>query len=226
MRKCPAFILLIVILFATTPAQASLQNGSWTNPGGAPIGTWTEYFWGGGPGQPGNELQAYKPGVVDPTPAYWSLIGALLTSAVHDPNNQNVWTTTYTGGTLSLSNMGPWWQGDTGTYDWVDVAMTSFTNTTTLYLDGRLAFSISGHGIYNDQNVWITAAYGPGVPVLGTLPSTLNPITGATGDWAYQTGELTSSTISVNTVPVPATVWLLSSGLLGLVALRRRRMRK
>jgi hypothetical protein len=214
----PALILLIVLLLSTTPAQASLlQDGSWTDPGGAPIGIWTEYFWGGGPGQPGNEIQAYKP----LTPAYWSLIGALLTSAVQDPVNQNVWNTTYTGGTLSLSNMGPWWQGSSGGYDYVEVAMTSFTNTTTLYQDGHMAFSITGYGLYNDQNVWITATYGPGAPATGTLPSTWNPVTGITADWNYQTGILTSSTISVNTVPIPGALWLLGTGLLGLAGLRR-----
>jgi hypothetical protein len=220
-------ILIAVLLFSSGPSEAGLlNNGSWSDAGGTPIGTWTEHYWGGGPGQAGNRIEAFKKGAGQfAEAAYWSLIDASLAKV--EQLSPNVYKTTYTGGMLSLSNQGPWWNGTTSGYDYVEIGMTSFTNMTTLYPDGRMAFSITGYGIYDnptgdDQKVWITATYGPGVPRVDTLYSAWNPVKRIEGDWVYQSGELAGSTISINAVPIPPAVWLLGSGLLGLVAIRRR----
>ncbi len=41
--------------------------------------------------------------------------------------------------------------------------------------------------------------------------------------WSFSTASLSSYNMSIQTVPVPAAVWLFGSGLLGLVGIARRR---
>lgn len=224
MKKTLTVMLFLVLLATHLPAQASLHNGNWTNPGGAPYGIWTEYFWGGGPGQPGNEIQATKWGIQYGA-AMWHVQQAYLLSS--EQIAQNVYRTTYSGGTLFLSSEGPWWTVDPGYYDWLQIGMTRFTNTTTFYENGAMAFTITGYGIYNDpdpnvpdQQIRITATYGPGTPRVET--NYLNSPSGHYDLYTYLTDELTGTTVSINPVPIPGALWLLGSGLLGLIGLRRR----
>lgn len=66
----------------------------------------------------------------------------------------------------------------------------------------------------------------PGLTIAGLG---LNPIEGPTGNWTDPlfnqniVVDYTGATVTVNTVPVPAAVWLFGSGLLGMIGIARRR---
>lgn len=214
-KRLLMFALCLGIALYAAPAFASLQNGSWSSTAGDfNVSQWQEILWGGGEGQAGNEIQAS--GYNNSNPQWW-LRGAVI-SSVQDLGG-GVYSTIYTGGNLDLYLGGPW---NPGTYDanYDRVTMTSFTNTTTKYGDGSMSFDITGTGIFGDQTIAITAHYDRATPYGPFTFTGTNPNTGLSGSAPDYFGTLTSGSVTVT--PIPAAVWLLGSGLFGLVAIRRK----
>lgn len=216
-------VLMIAVLFLGTitlaaPASASLMNGTWTSSAGDfSTGPWREILWGGGEGMAGNEIQAW--GLETGGMPQWGTQGAVL-STVQDLGG-GTYLTTYEGGILVLYKGGPW---NPGTYDVSGdlIAMNGFSNTTVKYGDGTMSFDILGTGIFGNQAVTIAAHFDRATPQ-GPFPySGINPNSGEPGSASFYLGDLTSITVTITSVPVPPAAWLLGTGLIGLVAIRRR----
>ncbi len=105
-----------------------------------------------------------------------------------------------------------------------------WTNTEDTTVGVSFDYLITANNLYNNASVggdW-------GVPISffytdGQTHHFTDLIQLAAGEGFYLTanashsGEVYLSNIAVSTVPIPAAVWLLGSGLLGLVAVRRKR---
>jgi hypothetical protein len=212
--------LCAVIALSATPAMAYVQNGSWTGPGEFPVTQWQEAYWGGGEGQAGNAVSAWGYGNAGLPGNYpvWKLENAVLSSVTEIGTLK--YSTVYSGGILNLYEAGPWWVGaDTGGY--VTISNVTLTNITQKYVDGSMEFDITGSGIYGSQLVTISAHYNKGTPMGPFTLSGTNPNTGLTGSAPTVFAALNSASVTVT--PIPAAVWLLGSGLVGLVAIRRKR---
>ena len=165
--------------------------GTWTSQDGAfPPGEWQELLYGGGEGQPGNEIQASSTG-------YYALSGATILNAADvvqlqacEPVEEGgetlypdfIYQTVYSGGTLELVNSGtPWGSADpSGTFvvslgPLVNVT-TKFTGDASCDPTGEISFELSGVGTiegYEGYHVFIRARY-TGTPTLsGSDPQTL-----------------------------------------------------
>lgn len=222
-EKMKKRVLMIVVVFLgfisfAHPAIASLQNGTWSSADGDfNAGLWREILWGGGEGMTGNEIQAWA--LAPSGLPEWGTYGAVL-STVQDLGG-GTYLTTYVGGILFLYKGGPW---NPGTIDGsVDlVTMNSFTNTTVKYGDGTMSFDIRGTGTFGEQTIVVAAHFDRATPQ-GLYPySGTNPNTGQPGSASFYWGDLTSTTVTISSVPIPPAAWLLGSGLIGLVAIRRR----
>jgi|GEM_PF-2777625 len=240
------FLGLAAVLMMVLGLVGSAQAGSWFYAPGDPAsqlndGMWVEFFVGGGPGQQGNLIFAIDKNVYDPgtgtwddSLAQWSIGGFTLAAVeylgggtgwggVNDGVAYNQYQTLYINGSLYAADGGPWGEG--GHLDEM-FAM----NWTTSYANGNLDFFFAaGHdtedvmfdaqfsGILN-QNYF---TFGPGgfpFPV----PEWEFDLSVYSGHWGSGFEFLSLQTPEGEPVPVPAAVWLLGSGLVGLVGFRRR----
>jgi hypothetical protein len=220
MRKGALFLLItfFMLFLLIQPGFAAIlypiMNGDWSSsssPPDFPTTQWREILWGGGEGQPGNELQAWGDDVG--TERIWELTEALLTSVVD--NGGGHYTTTYNGGSLELYKGGPWWpQAWDGSY--ALVTMESFTNDTHKDGGGTLTFNITGSGYYGDKSVFVSASYS-GIPATGTFPvepESENETVDFIGGCPFEA--------RIVITPIPSTLLIFCSGLLGVLGIRRR----
>ncbi len=190
-------ILATCGLLAIAPGvvEASVGPGTWTL-SGSDAGMWQEPFYGGGPGQPGNEL--------------W---GAGLGYSYHDAFLQSVvagtppydYQMTYTGGTILLTSAGPW-GGD------ATIVLDTITRNSFHDSQGALTFDLTATDV---TGYWTFA----------TSFSPTEPGYGYGGDDYGHTGVFGGSVTIAHHTPEPASVvvwsmlWVLCVGL----AWRRRK---
>ena len=220
-------ILSLMILLLGTSAMAGLTPGTYSLPSlSDPNPTWSELWKGAilGPGQAGNELQA--------SGSSFSMYGAILSSVA--PAGGPYWdfTTIYNGGTLELKAAAASWGGP------AIINNIDFVNSTKLLLGdptGPMQFYIIGTGMYGSQPVTLEAWFlGQPDPIIDPTIVTHVVQIGQTGplydppapsgtDWLKEYAFSNGASITIGTpVPVPAAIWLLGSGLLGLLRFRRK----
>ena len=215
--------LTLVLGLACSISMAAPIVGTYGGLEGVEDGRWSESFVGVLPSEPGNVVNAASwDGAT--LGDQWTLSGATVVSdevVFVDVQGLLVtrrFLTTYTGGTLTLSD-GPWTEAGDGPYT---VNLDYFTQTTVATeFDGVL---VNSTGIINMQGTF--AGY-PGYQlnylsavsqVVGsgaTAPAYFPAISTAAGLWG------TVDNVQLQIIPEPATMSLLAIG--GLLAIRRRR---
>jgi len=201
-------------------------------------GRWSESYVGGGPGQIGDEVHAASwNGVLPGT--QWELIGAAidaLPTKLMDTVDANgdgtiIWYTTYSGGVLTLTDKGPWWNDDDlGSSYTVDVAYYAHT-TQNIYRNGQVVASatiVDMAGVFRDYAGWavdfvvaqaIPAGFaGPDEPLPAGYPD-LQPNDDMGGAYGI------AQKIRMQITPEPATMGLLGFGLGVMLLSGRRRVR-
>lgn len=104
--------------------------------------------------------------------------------------------------------------GEPMTENYLEISF-SLDSNSNYYLEYSL-FEFAGLNLYSSSNESILRIFEGGDSIEGTL----GPGTYAFGVFATESGDFDVS-FSVQSVPVPAAFWLLGSGLVGLVSIRR-----
>ena len=119
--------------------------------------------------------------------------------------------------------------GDVITYDTVANALNDpvFDNTGVCFASGFYGYD-GGTPEYNALiNIWGNGPGSYGMFIGEANPADLNPdgtlIPGRDAQWVYVYNETGTMSVTLTSVPEPATLGLVSAGLLGLLALRRRK---
>jgi hypothetical protein len=141
------FLIVALVLMFASSAQASVGVGTWTSgPASFDGGTWTEHF-NITPGSIGSAL-----GAVGGTNDY-SLSNALLALPGPQLTGPGTYTTSYTGGLLTLAPSGPW--GGTGEFN---IPFGPLTVVSVVNPDQSLVkFDLSGSS--TDNMYFISAHY-------------------------------------------------------------------
>ena len=227
MKKKLLFVIaaLFFCYFITNPVIAapisetySLANGQLDD------GQWGEAFSGGGEGQQGNVLGAGG-FFADGSNIFWMFTG-LLDSVIASSMSNYDYETTYIG-SFGFYNGGYTPDADP-LHEITNVALIN--NSKKYEQNGliHLDFEIGGSAIQDGIKFTFFAKYN-GVEGYNYLPDTTVSFDDTT---AYPghigtpliDGSMVFSELSIeaSSVPVPAAVWLLGSGLLGLAGLRRK----
>jgi len=208
MKKVICILAFTILLFGTS-AMAGLTPGTYDLPSLSDLNpTWSE-LWKGpvlGPGQVGNELQA--------SGLSFSLSGALLNSVT--PGGIGYFTTVYKGGTLTLNPAS--WGGP------AIIQNIDFINSTQLLSadpTGEMLFGITGTGMFGSQSITLAAWYF-GQPELIVDSNSVIGQKGVLYPDDSMKGQGGASITIGRPVPVPTALWLLGSGLLGLLGFRRK----
>jgi hypothetical protein len=226
MKKLLIMMLAALLtIVAPCASKADLATGSWTVTNYPESsfdklnnGYWYEIFQNG-PGSLESTLMAYsgyRTGNTTVNSSQWSFDQATLSSVVNlkasDPGSYWDYQTTYISGHLRLAQA--LWGEATDVY-----GMTAI-NKSKINEAGQLQFEIS---IAGEKNI-------NGTDYLFNMLATFNGQNTNTDAAGYYT--LLSSAqlgygfgsvqVDITPVPIPAAAWLLGSGLLGLVAIRRK----
>lgn len=202
------FAAFVVLAFAAGMANAAPISNYWTAPPSFTPGTWVELFVGGGPGQPGN--------VINASGTEWSMTGATLQTVVASSDPSYTYETTYTGGLLILGGSGPWDGGDAPYMS----TLGPLTVFSTGDQGGDSAWRMVGSGP-------ISGAPGYTVELTATFAGQFSPVTGNT---AGITGPVDSATIRIippevpePAIPAPGAIVLAAVGTTLIGWLRRRK---
>ena len=189
-------------------------------------GHWSEAFPAGGEGQPGNTIHAASWNDVA-LATEWELSGPAIVNVqtLLDTPVEKIFYTTYTGGTLTLKNTGPWWNpADVGTE--YTLTIDSYSHTTTKTYVGGVEESSRTTAVLSatfDDNPSATVEFiiASAVPVgSGATPPTEYPefaVSAPVGAW----GNVQK--IEMLVVPEPATLVLLGLGGVFSVISRKRK---
>ncbi|MBW1895727.1 MAG: hypothetical protein JRI47_01585, partial [Deltaproteobacteria bacterium] len=121
------FVLVLSFGISARAEDYSTANGDFTTK------FWKEKFIGGGPGAPGNILMAIGQGFV-----FQNAVLEKAESLFNADNNVIGYTTTYTGGRLTLNSQGPWL--DKKKYQATDI---DAINVSSRDDEGNLFFTLS-----------------------------------------------------------------------------------
>jgi hypothetical protein len=215
-----ATVAAVIGLF-TGMASAAPLTGTYKSPdvGNDMLnGMWTERYDGGGEGQPGNTLVAlsfdgYNLG------AEWKLTSATLDSVglLSDTGLTQTYQTFYTGGSLLLTDQGPWWNSDDdgGSTQYVVDVTSLVIQTTKIIVGGQeetYTSIVSLQGDFVDYTGYSVSFLQAAAVPMGSVPASNN---GAEGSWGY------IQKIRMQIIPEPATMSVLALG--GLAVLLRKR---
>jgi hypothetical protein len=197
MKRCIPVILLVVLAIGlAVNAQASLTAGTYDLISSLGNGTWNEILLGAH-GVPGNQFLAGGPG--------WLLLGTLQ-SVVPASSGSWQYQSTYSINSAMVVP-GAWGEA-------IQISNVAATNLSRRDNQGKLAWELTFTG-YDAQNPGIPIVIKAGFDSIGSGAVYYNDNTTLHGGSPF-------SAITMQVVPIPAAVWLLGSGLLGLVAIRRR----
>ena len=195
-------MVLLVTLGAAGNGKAALVPGTYDLLTLLGNGSWNETLQGAH-GVPGNDVIATGPG--------WVLTGELVSVAFASSPWQ--YQTIYNIG-IAITVPGVWGEA-------VSISNVSGTNLSRRDANGKLEweFTFSGYDPGNPQLIDFVARFDSIPPV--------TPTTGVTyyNDNVALHGGSPLAQLTMHIAPVPAAVWLLGSGLIGLVAIRRRVMK-
>jgi hypothetical protein len=195
----------MVLLFAlgiTVNANGGLVPGTYDLLTALGNGSWNEVLLGAH-GVTGNDILATGPG--------WALTGELVSVAAYSPFNLPwQYQSIYNIG-IAITVPGTWGEA-------ISVSNVSGTNLSKRDGSGKLAWHFTFTG-YDTEN--------PSIPIYFTADFdsiTPTPLSGVTyyNDNKTLHGGSPLSQLTMQIVPIPAAAWFLGSGLLGLVAIRRK----
>jgi len=193
------FVILLIVGFSPN-ARATLTPGTYDLISLLGNGSWDETL-NGAHGVPGNSIIATGPG--------WTLTGTLqsVASAADPWQYQTAYQITF-----ALTVPGPWGEA-------VQIFNVPGTNLSRRDASGNLEWEFTFTG-YDAQN--------PSIPIYGTAHFDSIPPTTPSGGVLYYNDNQTLhgggplSDLKMQIAPIPPSAWFLASGLLGLIAVRRR----
>jgi hypothetical protein len=199
-------------------------------------GRWSESYAGGGEGAIDNTVHGASWDGTD-LATQWELVDAAIDATPTqiqntvdgDGNGIIVWYTTYSGGALTLTNLGPWWNSDDDPATSYAVDVTGYSHTTQVrYVAGapvEKSTIVEMSGIFTDHPGFLVSFIvaqalheGEG----GTLPTDYPewlPDGEDYGAWGV------AQMIQMEVAPEPATMGLLGLGL-GILILGAKRRRR
>lgn len=100
-----------------------------------------------------------------------------------------------------------------------DLTFDPYSGPTSAFLTiGNWTFDLASVVIGTPRDVNLLSLAGT-----GTLTDTVGTLGSTPATWSFSSADVNDYSMTITAVPVPAAVWLFGSGLLGLVAVARRR---